>query len=101
MSAPHARQNLDFFDILRVSQNATDQEIRQAYLNRAREAHPDRGGSKEDMQVLIDAYNHLKTADVREVYKAGQDDDEPEAEAQKDQAAIDVTATTPHSTMFR
>lgn len=52
MSTPH--------DILGVSPEATDDEIRAAYKRAAMEHHPDRGGSPEAFQAARDAYAALQ-----------------------------------------
>lgn len=53
MSAPH--------EVLGVSSEATDDEIRAAYKRAAMKHHPDRGGSPEAFQAVQDAYAALQS----------------------------------------
>jgi curved DNA-binding protein CbpA len=49
------------YEMLGVAPDATDDEVRQAYLRRARELHPDRlvGGSTREMQDVNEAWRVL------------------------------------------
>jgi curved DNA-binding protein CbpA len=47
------------YETLGVQQNASQDQIKAAYKNRARQLHPDKGGTKEDMQRLNEAYKLL------------------------------------------
>lgn len=62
----------DYYRVLGVQRNATQIEIRQAYVRLAKELHPDRGGSVEAMRNLNRAYHALRrqqqTNNVREDY---------------------------------
>jgi DnaJ-class molecular chaperone len=48
------------FDILGVSPAATEEEIKQAYRDKARKEHPDHGGSSEEMAKINLAYEAIK-----------------------------------------
>jgi hypothetical protein len=58
------------YDRLGVSQNASPQEIRNAYKNRSRQLHPDKGGNKEDMQRLNEAYKLLTNPEALKKWEA-------------------------------
>ncbi len=47
-------------DLLKVSENATEQEIRKAYMDLALQHHPDRGGDTETFQSIQNAYERIK-----------------------------------------
>jgi len=49
------------FKDLGVKENASPEELRKAYLRRAAAAHPDRGGSNEEMARLNLAYKEAQT----------------------------------------
>ncbi|MCX8064864.1 MAG: DnaJ domain-containing protein, partial [Candidatus Hydrogenedentes bacterium] len=72
----------DLYEILGVPRNATQEEIRRAYLNLARKYHPDRtGGDKEAEEKLKEinaAYDILKNPEKRAMYdKYGTVDGQP------------------------
>jgi hypothetical protein len=49
----------DPFKILGVSADATQEEVRKAYKAAARKAHPDAGGSNEEMMKINAAYEAI------------------------------------------
>jgi DnaJ-domain-containing protein 1 len=72
-------QNLDHYGVLEVSTTATDDEIRAAYANLAKQAHPDRfhGSSNSVRQLaaqvfdrIAKAYEGIATASDRKTYAA-------------------------------
>lgn len=57
------------FAVLGVGPGATEADLRQAYLRKAREAHPDRGGNPEAFKRLRLAYDTLRDAPKRVEYE--------------------------------
>lgn len=60
----------DAYAVIGVSRKATDEEILAAYKKRARELHPDHGGSPEQMAELNEAFSRIKTPELRRKYDA-------------------------------
>lgn len=56
---------MDHFETLGVSPLASLQEIRAAYLKRALELHPDKGGSKAAFQKLVAAFEALSDGSTK------------------------------------
>ncbi len=52
---------LDPFEILGVESNATRPEVEKAYRKKAWKAHPDQGGTNEEMMKVNAAYEAIKT----------------------------------------
>lgn len=48
------------FEVLGVDEDADESEVRQAYRERVKEAHPDQGGSMEEFQLVRRVYRTLK-----------------------------------------
>lgn len=63
-----------YYDILGVKPDATAEDVRRAYQRAARRAHPDKGGSAEDMAAVNRAYDCLRDGQRRLSYdRTGQD----------------------------
>lgn len=60
----------DHYAVLGVPEAATPAEIRTAYLLRAKQAHPDRGGSNHVFAAVQTAYETLHDPAARRVYDA-------------------------------
>jgi succinate dehydrogenase hydrophobic anchor subunit len=59
---------MNFYEILGVSQNATEDEIKSAFRELAVQKHPDKGGSNEEFIQLKTAYDTLKNPLLRKDY---------------------------------
>jgi DnaJ-class molecular chaperone len=60
--------NKNLYDVLGVDKNATDEELKKAYREKAKESHPDKGGSHEDTAEITNAYAILKNPAKRKEY---------------------------------
>jgi curved DNA-binding protein CbpA len=58
----------DYYGVLGIGSGATAEEIRQAFLRKAMEYHPDRGGSHEKMVELSEAVEVLADPEKRALY---------------------------------
>lgn len=58
----------EYYDVLGVSKNASEAEIKQAYRKLAHQHHPDKGGSKEKFQEINEAYQVLGDRNKRAQY---------------------------------
>lgn len=58
----------DLYEILGVSRDANEDEIKRAYRKRARESHPDAGGDADTFKQLTTAYEVLKNPEARANY---------------------------------
>lgn len=56
------------YEILRVSPNATDHQIKTAYRARSKETHPDGGGNGDDFAQVATAYHILKDPEARKKF---------------------------------
>ena len=59
---------MDYYDVLGVSRNATDSEIRKAYKAKSMKHHPDRGGNEEEFKKVNEAYQTLKDPQKKSMY---------------------------------
>jgi len=53
-------KDMDPFNILGVRPDSTEAEVKKAYKGKAARAHPDRGGSNEDMVMVNAAYEAIR-----------------------------------------
>eukprot|EP01022_Parablepharisma_sp_SALTPOND_P008019 TRINITY_DN135081_c0_g1_i1.p3 TRINITY_DN135081_c0_g1~~TRINITY_DN135081_c0_g1_i1.p3 ORF type:complete len:320 (+),score=43.49 TRINITY_DN135081_c0_g1_i1:852-1811(+) len=80
-------QRKDYYSILGVDKNATEEEIKKAYRKLALKWHPDRVNDPESkpkaeamFKDIAEAYKVLSDKDQRRRYDLGQDTEMPEAE---------------------
>ena len=65
---------MDPFAVLGVDRDADDETIKRAYRHRAKETHPDRGGSDAAFKRVKDAYEAIQAGDVDDDAEAFVDD---------------------------
>lgn len=63
---------MNFYETLGLSEEATDAEIKKAYREKAKEAHPDKGGDEESFKQLARAYEVLSDGEKRAKYDRGE-----------------------------
>ena len=55
---------MDYYDLLGVSRQASDKDLKNAFKNKAREHHPDKGGDPEKFKQINEAYQNLSDQDL-------------------------------------
>jgi curved DNA-binding protein CbpA len=65
---------MDPFAVLGVDRDADDETIKRAYRRRAKETHPDRGGSDAEFKRIKDAYEAIRGDDTDHVDEGFDDD---------------------------
>jgi curved DNA-binding protein CbpA len=68
MSGNEKADFVDYYEVLGVLPNAEIAEIRRVYISKAKEHHPDAGGSTEKMQKLNSAYKTLSSTSSKAAY---------------------------------
>lgn len=63
---------MDYYNILGINKNATQEEIKKAYRKLAMKHHPDRGGDNTLFQKINEAYNTLGDPQKRAQYDSPQ-----------------------------
>ncbi|EEF46534.1 dnaJ protein homolog [Ricinus communis] len=66
--APKKSDNTKYYEILGVSKNATQDDLKKAYKRAAIKNHPDKGGDPEKFKELAQAYEVLSDPEKREIY---------------------------------
>lgn len=70
----------DPYETLGVERDADEKEIRKAYLRRSKKAHPDAGGSHEEMAALTRAMDIIGDPEKRKRFDSGGDMNVPDEE---------------------
>lgn len=58
----------NYYELLGVSKNASDEEIKRAFRKKAHEHHPDKGGDAEKFKKINEAYQVLSDREKRSQY---------------------------------
>lgn len=58
----------DLYEVLGISKDATAEEIKQAYRDKSKEHHPDKGGDEEVFKKIKNAYEVLSDEKARSFY---------------------------------
>lgn len=67
-SSPTEVDNKKLYDVLKVAQDASADDIKKAFRKAAREHHPDKGGDSEMFKEVNAAYEVLSDPEKRKVY---------------------------------
>lgn len=65
-----AAKAANYYEILGVNRDASTEEIKKAYKEAAKAAHPDNGGDNVKMQMVNEAWDILGNAQKRAEYDA-------------------------------
>jgi molecular chaperone DnaJ len=60
--------NENYYGVLGVDENATQEDIKKAYRNLAKENHPDKGGDEEKFKKITEAYDTIGDVNKRNQY---------------------------------
>ncbi|KAJ6469745.1 hypothetical protein C8R47DRAFT_766780 [Mycena vitilis] len=65
----------DYYKILGVARDCTEQEVRKGYRRESLKHHPDKGGDEEKFKLVVEANAVLSDPQRRERYDMGEDED--------------------------
>ena len=79
------------FEVLGLDADADDEEVKEAYRQRVKDAHPDHGGSVAEFQVVRAAYEAIKEGDTYDPGDRTEDaDDRTDAEEAEEEVGTRV-----------
>ena len=59
---------MDYYSVLGINKNASQEEVRKAYKKKSMQHHPDRGGDEEEFKRVNEAYQTLGDEQKRRMY---------------------------------
>ena len=59
---------MDYYDLLGVSRQASEKELKNAFKKKAMQYHPDKGGDPEKFKQINEAYQNLSDPQKRQMY---------------------------------
>ena len=59
---------MNYYQILNISNTASQEQVKKAYLDKAKECHADHGGNDEQFKIVCEAYETLKDEEKRRNY---------------------------------
>jgi curved DNA-binding protein CbpA len=63
----------DYYKVLGINRDASQNEIKRAFRSLARQAHPDKGGTEEEIKLLLEAHQTLSDPEKRAEFDRIQD----------------------------
>jgi len=63
----------DYYSILGIERNASEEDIKRAYRKAALKSHPDKGGDPEKFKEISEAYETLSDSNKKTMYDRGED----------------------------
>ena len=59
---------MDYYELLGVSRDASEKELKSAFKNKAMQHHPDKGGNPDTFKQINEAYQTLSDKEKRQMY---------------------------------